>query len=52
VNWNPETRVLRTESYPIEGSKAKKAFVERKIDQETKELIMVTKTLLPKFCLP
>ncbi|XP_053375067.1 fatty acid-binding protein, adipocyte-like [Mercenaria mercenaria] len=40
VNWCPESKILKTESYPIDGSKAKKAFVERKIDQTSGELIM------------
>lgn len=48
VNWDPQNKVLKTESYPLEGSKAKKAFVERKI-AENGELLMVSECVAFNF---
>lgn len=42
VTWDPQTRVLKTESYALAGSKAKTAFVERKIVDNGELLMEIT----------
>ncbi|XP_052801854.1 fatty acid-binding protein 5-like [Mya arenaria] len=42
VSWDPATKVLKTESYPLEGSNAKTALVERKILPDGQMLMEVT----------